>query len=66
MLAAPAVCNCYCRGSEDEERRFRWRYTSVPYLHHVSEPSARPSDSVNLPLHADEFQVTAKVPRVQP
>jgi hypothetical protein len=24
--------SCYCRGSEEEERRFRWRYTSVPYL----------------------------------
>jgi hypothetical protein len=36
MLAAPAVCNCYCRGSEDDERRFRWRYTSVPYLQCVS------------------------------
>jgi hypothetical protein len=24
--------SCYWRGSEEEERRFRWRYTSVPYL----------------------------------
>ncbi len=24
-LEAPAVLNCYCRGSEDDERRFRWR-----------------------------------------
>lgn len=30
---APAVCNCYWRGSEDEDRRLRWRYTSVPYLY---------------------------------
>ena len=37
MLADPAVCNCYCRGSDDEERRFRWRYTSVPYLSVVSQ-----------------------------
>ena len=22
--------NCYCRGSDDDESRLRWRYTSVP------------------------------------
>ena len=26
----PAVCNCYWRGSEEDDRRFRCRYTSVP------------------------------------
>lgn len=30
--ASLMTADCYCRGSELLERRFRWRYTSVPYL----------------------------------
>jgi hypothetical protein len=26
------TADCYCKGSEDDDNLFRWRYTSVPYL----------------------------------
>lgn len=31
------TADCYCRGSEELDNLLRWRYTSVPYLSHVSE-----------------------------
>lgn len=27
------TADCYCRGSDELDRRFKWRYTSVPYLY---------------------------------
>jgi len=34
---APAAFNCYWRGSDEEDRRLRCKYTSVPYLRDVNK-----------------------------
>ena len=47
------TARCYCRGSELEERRFRWRYTSVPYLY---PPTRRVSaSSIAAVQHGSSF-----------
>lgn len=61
------TADCYWRGSEELDRRFKCRYTSVPYLVESVSTNSLASDwfSGRLPFHGNQLQITTKVARIE-